>query len=161
MEQRLTTLIEHLPILEQGQRRSHKALAILGTIHVPTGGHNLLMPPTISLCPKLVISNVGECSISTNSPWYISSQWPVVIQENEKKKRKKGKSSSLPDGVPLLTWTRTEVVDRHLPTPAHPCLANISGTEGEGSGRKLGQEDQSVKGGRGGVTLISDKSESG
>ena len=127
LEQRLTTLIEHLPILEQGQRRSHKALAILGTIHVPTGGHNLLMPPTISPCPKLIISNVGECSISTNSPWYFSSQWPVVIQE--KRKRKKEKNSSLPDGVPLLPWTKIwVVVDRHLPTPAHPGLANISGT---------------------------------
>ena len=103
----------------------------MGTIHVPTGGHNLLMPPTISLCPKLVISNVGECSNSTNSPWYFSSQWPVVIQEKRKKgkrKKEKGKrkNSSLPDGVPLLPWTKIwVVVDRHLPTPAHPGLANI------------------------------------
>ena len=127
LEQRLTTLIEHLPFLEQGQRRSHKALAILGTIHVPTGGHNLLMPPTISLCPKLVISNVGECSISTNSPWYFSSQ--SGLWSSKKREKGKRKNSSLPDGVPLLPWTKIwVVVDRHLPTPAHPGLANISGT---------------------------------
>ena len=118
LEQRLTTLIEHLPILEQGQRRSHKALAILGTIHVPTGGHNLLMPPTISLCPKLVISNVGECSISTNSPWYISSQWPVVIQENEKKKRKKRKK------LEFTRWSATPDLDKDR--GGRQALANTS-----------------------------------
>ena len=108
LEQRLTTLIEHLPFLEQGQRRSHKALAILGTIHVPTGGHNLLMPPTISLCPKLVESNVGECSISTNSPWYFSSQWPVVIQE----KRKKGKRKK--EKLEFTRWSATSALDKDM-----------------------------------------------
>ena len=90
LEQRLTTLIEHLPFLEQGQRRSHKALAILGTIHVPTGGHNLLMPPTISLCPKLIISNVGECSISVLTvlgTFPVSGLWSS--KKREKGKRKK------------------------------------------------------------------------
>ena len=105
LEQRLTTLIEHLPILEQGQRRSHRALAILGTIHVPTGGHNLLMPPTISLCPKLVISNVGECSNSTNSPWYFSSQWPVVMQEKRKRKKEK---------LEFTRWSATSALDKDM-----------------------------------------------
>ena len=105
LEQRLTTLIEHLPFLEQGQRRSHKALAILGTIHVPTGGHNLLMPPTISLCPKLVESNVGECSISTNSPWYFFSQWPVVIQEKRKRKKEK---------LEFTRWSATSALDKDM-----------------------------------------------
>ena len=57
----------------------------------------------------------------------VSGLWSS--KKREKKEKGKRKNSSLPDGVPLLPWTKIwVVVDRHLPTPAHPGLANISGT---------------------------------
>ena len=68
--------------------------------------------------------------VSVVSVLTVLGTFPVSgLWSSKKREKGKRKNSSLPDGVPLLPWTKIwVVVDRHLPTPAHPGLANISGT---------------------------------